>query len=206
MKKILTVCLLLYSIIFTAAFKGCPTKSTPETDERIRSIAKASYRLPGATNDIIEAIKTGVTKSIFTPAQARTFGGILEPITQAEATLVQLVKAANAYYKKTGTIDANQISVIRVLLDDKIIRPFASILEQYRILTPGASALLQAAIAAVRALLTTIGTGVGSTLLNLLSAADPPAKSRIGKKGNTTAGLFGSIRPFAFNPHLMELV
>jgi hypothetical protein len=199
MKKILVTCLLLFSISFVAGFKGCAKK------DAIREAAKASYRLPGSTNDLIDAIKTGVSKGVFTPAQARQFGDILEPITQAEITLVQLVRAANAVYQKTGSIPADQMSRIRILFDEQIVRPFARILEQYKILSPESSAILQTAIAAVRLLLNTVGTGFGSTLLNLISESDPepgPGTPRKGKKGIVTAGLFGSVRPIDFYPQM----
>lgn len=192
-------CVMIFCVLFVASGFKCSTANP----DAIREAAKASYRLPGSTNDLIDAIKTGVTKKIFTPEQARGFGGILEPIAQAEQTLVQLVKAANEIYKKTGSIPADQMAAIRILFDERIVRPFAKILEQYKVLSPNASALLQSAIAAVRVLLNTVGTGFGSTLLNLISENDPPGdapgKPRIGKKGKTTAGLFGSIRPFVCN-------
>lgn len=152
----------IYCVVFLTV--ACPKKQT----DQVREAAKASYRLPGATKDLAEAIRDAKS-GIFTAAEKRNFGGILEPMAKAEIALVQLVKAANEIYKKTGTVPADQASRIRQLFDVEIVKPFLRILELYRVLSPEASALLSAAIAAVQIFLRTIGVGFGSSLLNLLS-------------------------------------
>lgn len=152
----------IFCVVFLTV--ACPKKQT----DQVREAAKASYRLPGATKDLAEAIRDAKS-GIFTAAEKRNFGNILEPMAKAEIALVQLVKAAKEIYDKTGSVPADQSSRIRQLFDVEIVKPFLRILELYRVLTPEASALLSAAISAVQIFLRTIGVGFGSSLLNLLS-------------------------------------
>lgn len=152
----------IYCVVFLTV--ACPKKKV----DQVREAAKASYRLPGATKDLAEAIRDA-KGGIFSPAEKRNFGNILEPMAKAEIALVQLVKAAKEIYDRTGSLPADQASRIRQLFDVEIVKPFLRILELYRVLSPEASALLSAAIAAVQIFLRTIGVGFGSSLLNLLS-------------------------------------
>lgn len=158
--KSLIVCLVLFAAFVNVA---CPKK------DAIREAAKASYRLPAATNDLIDRVKAGVANGVITPAQARAIGGILDPVATAELALVRLVRAADAIYRKTGTIPADQMARIKILFDSQIVTPFLKLLEMTKLLSPDASAMLGTAIAGVRLFLSTIGGGFGSSLMNLIT-------------------------------------
>lgn len=200
--RIPIVVLLLFSIAFLMA---CPKK------DAVRQAAKASYRLPGSTNDLIARIKDGVARGIFTPAEARRAGAILEPLADAEIAFVRIVRTAEIVYRTTGAIDAVNLKLIQDKYSE-IVDLFLDLLEFTKVLSPENRAFLDVAIASVRLFLRTIGIGFGSSAVDKLATAivtpDPsfPAgpRPRKGKKGiaTTTAGLFGSIRPFASNPQL----
>ena len=155
---------ILAAVILTGA---CPKK------DAIREAAKASYRLPAITNDLILKVDKARDAKLITLEQERKFGEILFPIAQAEKSFVQAVKAAEAIYRQTGQVPAGELARIRAMLDDQIIRPFLAVLDQYKLLGPNASAMLSAAIAAARLALQTIGSGFGSSLLNLLGSTSP---------------------------------
>jgi hypothetical protein len=163
--------------------------------------------LPGSTNDLIARIKDGVARGIFTPAEARKAGAILEPIADAEIAFVRIVRTAEIVYRQTGAIDAVNLKLIQDKYGE-IVDLFLDLLEFTKILSPENRAFLDVAIASVRLFLRTIGIGFGSSAVNKLAIVTPdpafPAgpRPRKGKKGITTAWLPGSIRPFASNPQL----
>lgn len=164
MKKLLqfTIALLLvWTVVITTA---CPKQ------DAIRQAAKASYRLPGATVDLENAIKSGHEKGIISADLARKFGDALLPASQAEQTLVVLVRAASKVYDKTGSVPAAQMSQITALIDT-IITAVSNVISIFHLLPPNAQALLNVALTAVRVLLQTIGGGFGSSLLHLIASA-----------------------------------
>lgn len=202
--RIWIVCLVLLSVVFVMA---CPKKDV------IRQAAKASYRLPGSTNDLIAQIKKGVELKIFTPAEARRFGDILDPIADVEIAFVKIVRTAERIYRETGTIPADLSKEIKDKYDE-IVTLFLDLLQFAGVLDADDRAFIEVAIATVRVFLRTIGIGLGSkATVDKLDAApvvSGPATPRKGKKGIIndpfdvlkTAWLPGSIRPFAFNPQL----
>jgi hypothetical protein len=171
--------LAIFSVFYAT---GCPAK----TDSAIREAAKASYRLPAATNDLIAQVKEGTARGIFTVEQAHTWGIYSVTLAKSEKKFVAAVKVAELTYRKTGGVPAADLDTLKKLFDREVVAAFLNVLEQFKVLTPNASAILATAIATVRVLLTTIGSGIGSTLLNLIAAADSP----------------GSIRPTASYPNL----
>lgn len=159
--------LLIWTVVITAA---CPKQ------DAINKAAKASYRLPGATVDLENAIKSGREQGIISADLARKFGDALLPAGQAEQTLVVLVRAASKVYKQTGAVPAAQMSQITALIDT-IITAVSSVISIFNLLPPNAQALLNVALTAVRVLLQTIGGGFGSSLLHLIaSASNGPAR------------------------------
>lgn len=159
---------LIFSILATTA---CPKK------DAVRKAAEASYRLPGLTNDVIAKIEDALSKNLITVDQARTAGGIINPIAKAEVTFVALVRSAHEIQKRTGTIPADMLGKIRTMLDADIIGPFIKLLEFHKLLSPEAAAAIGVALTALRLILTTIGTGFGSTLLRFIAAASPGSAS-----------------------------
>jgi hypothetical protein len=159
------VCLALIFCVLAGA--ACPKK------DAIRKSAEASYRLPGVTNDVIAAVKEGREKRIFSPELSAKFGDYLGQMAKAELSFVEAVRAADAVYQKTGSIPAGDLAKIRLIFDNEIVAPFVKVLELYNVLSGGSAALLTAAIGAVRVVLSTIGSGFGSTVLRLITKADP---------------------------------
>lgn len=191
------VCLILFSIAFVIA---CPKK------DAVREAAKASYRLPGSTNDLIDRIREGVTKGIFTPAEARKAGEILERAADLEILFVQAVKTAERIYRTTGQIPTLEFQAINSKYDE-IIDAFLDLLEFVRVLSPDDRAFIDAAVAGVRLFLRTIGVGFKFASVNKLTAiADPTPRKPKTKKGissiTTTAALSAARRGFYYGPQV----
>jgi hypothetical protein len=151
--------LAIFCVILTAA---CPKK------DAIREAAKASYRLPGATVDLENAIKSGHDQGVISADLARKFGDALEPAARAEKTLVVLVRAADKIHQQTGSVPAAQMSEITKTIDAIIVAVSDSI-KIFHLLPANAQAILNVTLTAVRVLLQTIGGGFGSSLLNLIA-------------------------------------
>lgn len=199
--KIPIAVLVLFSVLFVIA---CPKK------DAVRTAAKASYRLPGTTNDLIARIKLGVDRGIFTPAEARRFGEILEPITKAEVAFVQIAKTVERIYRETGSVPAHLSQELKDKYDE-IVNLFLDLLQFAGVLDASDRLFIETAVATVRLLLRTIGVGLGSepTVKRLDAAIGPgsgaqyeglpqsrpdlPPKRPLTKKGITSAGLSGSI-------------
>lgn len=156
------VCLALCSVLITTA---CPKS------DQVRSAAKASYRVGGITNDLILKITEARQKNLISQDLARDFGDHLNKIAKAEVAFVQAVKVADAIYRKTGQVPPDQLSILRTIFDDEIVSPFLKVGENFKLLSPTASAAIQAAFVGLRVVLTTIGTGFGSSMLNLIKSA-----------------------------------
>jgi hypothetical protein len=165
MKPILKFAIALVAIFSVFIATACPKK------DAVRKSAEASYRLPALTNDVIAKIDEALSKGLIDVAQAKQAGGLINPIAKAEVTFVALVRSAHAIVKQTGQLPADMAGRIRAMLDDEIIKPFLDLLAFHNLLPENARAVIAVAVAALKVVLTTIGTGFGSTLLNLLKNA-----------------------------------
>lgn len=174
----------LFSLILaTSAFKGCGGSGSKK--DALRSAIEASYRLPAATNDLIADVEKGKAQNLISPEQARKFGADLNTLARAEVTFVQMVKAADAAFKATGTIDPATQTSLRNFFDASIISPFLDVLTSAKVLSQTDAALILTGVTAVRLLLKTIGGPIGSTKTN--SLAGPGGVSYIGTGGRTRA-------------------
>lgn len=174
------VCLALCSVLITS---GCP-KANPD---QIRAAAKASYRAGGTTNDLIASITKARNQNLISQDLARDFGEWTNKLAKAEVAFVQAVKAADAIYRKTGSVPADQLSLLRTMLDNEIVGPFLKIAENFKLLSGPASAAISAAFVALRIVLTTIGTGFGSSLLDVIKSAGGIAADRTARPGRELA-------------------
>jgi hypothetical protein len=159
-------------ILATSAFRGCGTK------DPVRQAVEASYRLPVATNTIVDRLREGRDRGIITADQAAKFGGYLNDMAKAEVVYVGMVRALNDAIKATGKADPATILNLRTFFDASVIAPFLHVLELAKVLSASSSELILVAISTVRLLLTTIGKGIGSTFLNALAG---PGIVAIGK-------------------------
>jgi hypothetical protein len=175
MRKILQFTIAIAVVWMMLITIACPTQ------DKIKNAAKASYRLPGATVDLENAIKAGHEQGIISADLTRKFGDALLPASQAEQTLVVLVRAASKVYSQTGSVPAAQMSQITQLIDT-IITAVSGVIQIFNLLPANAQALLNVALTAVRVLLQTIGGGFGSSLLHLIAQASNGPTSSIGNR------------------------
>lgn len=165
--KILATMLIAQVLILTA----CPTSALD-----IKKAADASYRLPAATNDLIAKISEGEAAGLISASKAKEFGLYLNGAAKAEVVFVGLVKAANATISQAeadqaaGKITPAAVKSIRdaqglnlrQFFDLNILTPFLNTLQAIGLLSAEANQLIGLAVTAVKALLSTIGRGLGS--------------------------------------------
>lgn len=156
--------LILYCVGMSA---GCPVKTTPE---KIRAAVDASYRLPATTNDLIKQIGDAQTQGLLSVEKRQEFGRILQKVAAAEVVFVASVKALDATYTATGQFDPTKLKDLKTYFDASIVDPFLSILSAAGLLSGTAAQGIQLAAAAVRLLLSTIGSGFGSRRLLKLAS------------------------------------
>lgn len=157
--KIAAVYIVALSMLMVTA---CPPK------DAVRNAIDASYRLPGATNDIIKAVREARDKGLITVDQGRQFGEPLNDLAKAEVIFVGMVKALNAAVKANGTADAAEVAKVRDFFDASVIEPFLRVLQVARVLSGDSIDLILVGITATRLLLRTIGLGLGSRSQNAL--------------------------------------
>jgi hypothetical protein len=156
----------LFSLILaTTAAKGCGGSKK----DTLAAAIDASYRLPAATNDLIADINAGKAQNLISPEQARKFGADLNVLANAEVVFVQMVKAAEATFKATGSIDPATQRSLRDFFDASLVAPFLNVLQNAKVLSATDSALILAGVTAVRLLLHTIAPPIGSTKQNSLA-------------------------------------
>lgn len=167
LKALCTLALLYALTIGSVAFAtGCPEK------DKLRSAVEASYRLPGATNDIIAKVAEGRDAGIISQDQARKFGEALNKMAMAEVVFVKTVKTIHAAAKLNGgKANAGELLSARDFFDESIVGPFLEILEFTRVLSGDNVKLILLAVTAARLLIRTIGIGIGSNKINALAAA-----------------------------------
>lgn len=177
---------LLYALVISqlAFATACPKK------DALRAAIDASYRLPATTNDLIAQLTEARDRGIITVEQARRFGDIINPLARAEVVFVGLVKAANNVAtridflntKAARTANDNaelvslkaelqtKVSGLKAFFDVELLGPFLQVLQAAQILTGDQVQLILLAITAVRLILRTIGSGIGSKRIDALNA------------------------------------
>lgn len=182
--KLFCTAFLLYAIVFT----GLVTTACPQPmPADIRKAIDASYRLPAATNDLIDTIREARDQNYVSLETSQKFGTYLYPMTIAEKAYVKGVKALKAATDKAGgTLDQGKFAELQIIFDDQIVKPFLEILQMVGVLSGDNSKKILFAIAAVRLLLTTIAGGLGSSLLQKLIGGISP--------GNRPVDLAGGVR------------
>lgn len=155
--KTLLATLAIFCVVTIGA--GCPARTTTAG---VRGAVDASYRLPAATNDLIVHINEGTAAGIITPDQARAAGRSLEKLAAAEIIFVASVKSLNATFEATGKFDPAALKKLRTYFDSSIVVPFLAVLEIANVISGTTAIAITAAAGAVRLLLLTIGSGIGS--------------------------------------------
>lgn len=165
---------------------GCPPK------DAIRESASASFRLPGAINDLVASVEEGTTNGVFTPADARKWGNALSPIAKSSVIFVGTVRAANTVFEKiealkvkpdkttdeTGELArlntefASQKISIKTFLDASLVSPFLDVLQLAGLISGSQAQTVLLAVQAVRTILATIGRGFGSSAAGKLPKVD----------------------------------
>lgn len=177
----------LYAVVLsTLAFaSGCPGK------DKVRAAIDASYRLPAATNDLIEKIRVARDTGVISVEQSQSFGSILNDVARAEVVFVGMVKTvhrATETEKRKPT--PAELAGLRSFFDASIVEPFLRALELARVLTGPDVQIILLAITAARLLIRKIAAGIGSANVNRLSRA---SDSRI---AIDTAGIHNLNREF----------
>lgn len=164
--NVIVVLAVLFCLILNSA---CPPK------DRVRAAIDASYRLPAATNDIIEKVRDGRDRGIITPDQSRSLGTHLNTIARAQVVFVQMVKTIHETRARTGKADAIQLAAARDYFDAEIVEPFLKVLEDAKIISKDTGAFIVVAISAAKTLIRTIARGIGSGNSNKLAGQRPDA-------------------------------
>lgn len=161
-------CVLIVGIAATST--GCPKK------DALRAAADASYRLPAATNDIIEQVATARDTGLISIETAAQFGKHLNDMARAEVVFVGMVRAAVAANSGNVNADAKSAATaeLRKYFDLNIVGPFLNTLELVRLLTADQKQLIMLAITAAKLLIRTIAGGLGSANYNRLAGPAGP--------------------------------
>lgn len=157
----------LYAVVLasTALTTACPKK------DAVRAAIDASYRLPHATNDLIDKITIARDRGIISVDTSKQFGAILNDVAKAEVVYVGMVKALqNAIDFGTAASPAD-LANLRSFFDAQIIEPFLRVLEIAKVLSGSDVQLVLLAITAARLLIRKIASGIGSGNVNRLSRA-----------------------------------
>lgn len=189
MKKLISYVLMIVMLAVATAAPSCAPKDV------LRNSIKASYLLPGSTNDLIAVIEKGVAQNVFTPAEGRTWGGAILPVAESEVQFVALVRAADTIFdrlealkaKKDPTADdkaqiqtlttdlGTQKISLQTFLDGRIAGPLLTVFQMFHLLTGAQKEFILLALTAVRTLIMSIGRGLGSAIVSelpkLVSAA-----------------------------------
>lgn len=157
--------LLVYAIAIlgVVGMSGCPKK------DGLRAAIEASYRLPASTNDVIKQVTDARDRGIISVEQSQKFGKLLNDMAKAEVVFVGMVKAANAVIDAGGKVPPGQLSDLKTYFDAAIIGPFLDVLKLIGVMSGDDVQLILMAVTAVRLLLRTIGSGIGSQLMNKLA-------------------------------------
>jgi hypothetical protein len=153
---------------------GC----SPSAEKALRNAADASYRVPGAVDDLVNKIRAGRDSGVLSADLAKDLGGLLEPAARATVVFAGLVKAANEAYDRGETVPAAKFAEMKMIFDLQIIEPFLRVLEKAQILSGDSVQLILLAVLALRTLLASIGRSFNSkkaaSMPEIVTKSNPP--------------------------------
>lgn len=148
----LLLAILIGGMIFPLA--ACPKKDS------VRAAAGAAYRLPGLTNDAINATRSAFEKGFISADQKDRLALLYVRLARSEKQFVEMIDLYVKTLDQTNAPDAGSFQKITAFLRSDLIEPFLQVLAEFRALPPNASAFLKIAVDSIRLVLIQIADSV----------------------------------------------